>query len=302
MNENMNNKMNRRQFMKKSAIGILGAGTLLTAGKIIVSPPDMELTDPYPELPDRRPVIPPYNKAALFFSEHQYALVATLAALIVPTDDDPGATEAGVADYIDTLVAGSEERQVVYTKGLKWLDEFSQERYGSGKDFLSLSLKKQIDLLRLIDEIQSMRFRPVSSFLQRVHRKINKIWDDLFGAGENSKFFNKVRKDVFYGYYSSPVSWKVVGYFGPPQPNGYPNFSNPPSSGNYTGSVQPIRNRTCLICHEDTMTHPKGGLINHTCASCHRPHSPWPYDKVAFHLEDHIGFLFPNPDQKKGGN
>jgi len=294
----MNNNINRRQFIKKSAIGILGAGAILTTGTIMVSTPDMGLADPYPELPDRKPDIPPYNKKVLFFNEHQYALVATLAALIVPTDDDPGDTETGVADYIDTLIARSEKKQTIYTKGLKWLDEFSLARYGSSKDYLNLSLKEQIDLLRLIDETQSMYYRSVSDFWQRVDRKIDQIWSDMFGVGRNSKFFKIIRQDVLNGYYSHPASWKGVGYFGPPQPNGYPDFASPPSPANYTGTIRPIDNISCKICHKDGK-HPRGGFIDHTCTTCHRPHSPWTYDKDSFHLEDHIGLLFPNSDREE---
>jgi gluconate 2-dehydrogenase gamma chain len=290
--------INRRQFIKKSAIGILIAGGAFAAGKIIVSPPDMGLPNPFPELPDQKPVIPPYNKNALFFNEHQYALVATLAAIIIPTDDEPGATEAGVVDYIDTLLAGSEKKQAVYDNGLKWIDKFSQKKYGSGKDFLNLSIGAQIGLLRLIDETYNMRHRSVSSLLQRVDRKIDKIWDDLFGAGENSRFFKIIHKDVLEGFFSNPVSWKAVGFFGPPQPVGYLNFPDPPSSTNYKGSIRLVDNKSCLICHKDGK-HPRGGLIDHTCISCHRPHSPWPYDKDAFHIEDHIEFLFPSPDRKR---
>jgi gluconate 2-dehydrogenase gamma chain len=295
---NMLNNISRRQFIKKSVIGALVAGGAFATGKIIVSPPDMGLPNPYPELPDRKPDMPPYNNNALFFNEHQYALVATLAALIIPTDDDPGASEAGVVDYIDSVVAGSEKKQAIYVKGLKWIDGFSRKTYGTGKDFLNLSLKRQIDLLRLINETHSMRRRKVSSFLQRLNRKIDTVWDDFFGVGKNANFFNVIRRDVCDGYFSNPVSWKVVGYFGPPQPDGYPNFSDPPSSANYTGSLRSVDNKTCLICHQEGK-HPRGGLINQTCTTCHRPHSPWPYDKDAFYLEDHIEFLFPNPDRKR---
>jgi len=294
----ISNKINRRQFIKKSAIASLAVGGTFVAGKIIVSPPDMELPDPYPELPDQKPVIPPYNNKGLYLNKHQYALVATLAAIIIPTDDDPGATEAGVVDYIDRLVAGSEKKQTIYAKGLKWIDEFSRKKYGSGKDFFSLTLKNQIDLLRLIDEALAMRSRKVSSFLQLLNRKVDKIYDDLFGVGKNSTFFKVIRRDTIDGYFSNPVSWKMVGYYGPPQPIGYLDFSDPPSSTNYTGSIRPISNISCRICHKDGK-HPRGGLIKHTCKTCHRPHSPWPYDKNAFHLEDHIGFIFPNPDRKK---
>jgi gluconate 2-dehydrogenase gamma chain len=292
------NSISRRQFIKKSAIGILLAGGAFAAGKIVVSPPDMGLPDPYPELPDRELVIPPYDKKALFFNKHQYALVATLAAIIIPTDGDPGATEAGVVDYIDRLLAGSDEKQSVYQKGLKWIDEVSQKKYGAGEDFLNSSLKRQIDFLRLIQETDAVRERKVSSFIGRLNRKIDRIWDNSFGVGGIPRFFKVIRSDVCDGYFSNPISWKVVGYFGPPQPSGYMDFSDPPSSAKYTGSVRPVDNPSCLICNEDGR-HPRGGLIDHSCTTCHRPHSPWPYDKNAFHLEDHAELLFPNPDRKR---
>ena len=40
----------------------------------------------------------------LYFSEDEYAVVRAACARLIPTDDDPGATEAGVADYIDGLL------------------------------------------------------------------------------------------------------------------------------------------------------------------------------------------------------
>jgi len=294
----MKKNFSRRQFIKKSAIGVLGASAMLATAKIITSPPDMALPDPYPELPDQKPTIPQYNNEALFFNEHQYALVATLAALIVPTDDDAGATEAGVVDYIDRFVARSPDRQKGYTRGLTWLDRLSKEKYGKDKNFLNLETAEQIELLRRIDETAAMRGRPVSSFIERVDRKIDKIWNNLVGIGENSRFFTLVRHDVIAAYYSSPVSWLSVGYYGPPQPVGYLDFSEPPSSANYRGSVRQVLNESCQICHTE-VKHPTGGLINHTCKTCHRPHSPWPYNRTAFHLEDHLEFVFPTPDRNK---
>jgi hypothetical protein len=295
---NIFKNINRRKFIKKSVIGALVAGGAFAAGKIIVSPPDMGLPNPYPELPDRKPAIPPYNKNARFFNQHQYALVATLAAIIIPTDDNPGATEAGVVDYIDGIVAGSTAKQSVYQKGLKWIDAFSQEKYGSGEVFLNLNMKRQIDLLRLIHQAAAMHSEKLFGFFKRLDRKIDKVWDNLFGIGKNSRFFNVIRWDVCKGYFSNPVSWKVLGYFGPPQPIGYPDFSDPPSSANYRDSVRLVDNTSCLTCHKDGK-HPRGGLINQTCTTCHRPHSPWPYNKNAFHLEDHIEVLFPSPDRKR---
>ena len=289
--------VDRREFIKKIGIGALATGGLLTVGGVIVSPPDMKLPDPYSEIPDWKPAIPAYNDQALFFSEHQYALVATIAAIIIPSDDDPGATEAGVVDYIDRSVADSEKRQGVYTKGLKWMDDLSQEEYGT--DFLTLDLKEQINLLRQIDESATMRTRPVSGLMGRVDRKIDKIWDDQFGIGKKSVFFKTIRRDVIFAFYSSPISWQAIGYFGPPQPVGYLDFSQPPSSANYTGSVRQIRNESCLICHNEGKKHPRGKLIDYTCSTCHRPHSPWPRKKNAFYLEDQVEVIFSSPDRKK---
>lgn len=295
----VSNKINRRLFIKKAAFGIFGAGAVLFTSKIIVSPPDMGLPDPYPQMPEKKSVIPPFHKKKLFLDEHQCALIATLAAIIIPTGDEFGNLEIGVVDYIDKLMAEQKNKRTIYTQGLKWIDQFSQDKYGSGKVFLNLGLKQQIDLLRLIDESHVMRHRSVSNILHRIHRKINVIWDDMFGAGKHSKFFSVIRRDVLAGYFSNPLSWKDIGYYGPPQPNGYPNFSNPPDSVNYSDPVRFVDNISCRVCHNEGK-HPRGGLIDQTCTTCHRPHSPWQYDQEAFYLEDHVSVVFSNPDRKKG--
>ena len=220
------------------------------------------------------------NEKALFLNEHQYALVATVAAIIVPADEHPGANEAVIVDDLDRLIADSKEKQAIYKKGLKWLDKISREQYGNG--FLKLELDKQISLLRRIDEAATMRNRPVTGFLERVDRKADEIWDDLFGIGANSDFFRIIHKDVLVAYFSHPISWNVVGYYGPPQPVGYPDFSEPPSPKKYTGSIRKVSNQSCLVCHDDGLKHERddlhdrGHLIDNTCNTCHPPHSPWP--------------------------
>src|SRR3989440_3685147 len=41
---------------------------------------------------------------AAFFTDDEYAVVEAVCAQLIPTDDDPGATEARVVDYIDRLL------------------------------------------------------------------------------------------------------------------------------------------------------------------------------------------------------
>src|SRR5262249_45504381 len=42
-----------------------------------------------------------------FFSSEEYATIERLAELIIPNDGQPGAREAGVAEFIDFMVASS---------------------------------------------------------------------------------------------------------------------------------------------------------------------------------------------------
>jgi Gluconate 2-dehydrogenase subunit 3 len=41
---------------------------------------------------------------AAFFTDDEYRVVESICAVFIPTDEDPGAAEAGVADYIDTFL------------------------------------------------------------------------------------------------------------------------------------------------------------------------------------------------------
>ncbi len=50
-------------------------------------------------------------------------------------------------------------------------------------------------------------------------------------APENSVqklFFDRVKSDTFTFYYSNPASWPAIGFSGPPQPVGFPDFAAPP--------------------------------------------------------------------------
>jgi hypothetical protein len=285
-----NADLNRRQFIVKSAIGVCGLSAAYGTCKVAFSS-NHPFNESFHDDRANKPDIPPYNPMALVFKQHQYAQVATLAALIIPTDDEPGATEAGVVDYIDQLAAGSEEKQRLYTNGLEWLDDYCREQYG--QDFLDIGLIEQMEILSLAYD-----GRRATSFIQRVGRKLVDIWDGLTGTRINRTFFREIHKDVLEGFYSNPISWQQVGYFGPPNPVGYPDFSDKPSSTHYSTSVRMVDNVSCNTCHE-IGEHPRGGLIDHSCIACHRPHAPWPYDEASFYLEDHVGVVFSNPDRKK---
>jgi gluconate 2-dehydrogenase gamma chain len=266
----MSKKINRRKFMKITTVCVVTAGAAVASGRIMAIPPDMGLPDPYPVIPSKKPDIPERSSDVLFFNDNKYAMVATIASILIPTDEDPGATEAGVVDYIDRLVGKSRQLESLYEKGLTFIDKASKTKFN--KEFLNLDIKEQISLLQLIEETGLMRRRPVNNFFERLDRKVDTLWDDYFGVGDGLFFFNAIRQHVFYGYYSNPVSWKVVGYFGPPQPVGYLDYADPPSGNNYTGLVRSIDNKTCQTCHFD-QTMKTNHTKNTSCNSCHKPHT-----------------------------
>jgi hypothetical protein len=50
------------------------------------------------------------GRVGRFFTRHEYATIEAATARFFPTDDTPGAREAGVVDYIDALLAALETR------------------------------------------------------------------------------------------------------------------------------------------------------------------------------------------------
>ena len=81
----------------------------------------------------------------LFFTAPEYAMIERLTDIIIPTDDTPGAREAGVSEFIDLMVSRDPNLQQDFRTGLSWLNSRSQNN--SGKAFLSLNPDQQVTLL-----------------------------------------------------------------------------------------------------------------------------------------------------------
>ena len=106
--------------------------------------------------------VQPYKP--LFFSSDHFRLVERLAEMIIPADDTPGAKEAGVAEFIDFMVANrvpvsarnkirstqdairaGEEAQVRFLAGLNWINAQSTSEFG--QQFLDCSADQQKSFL-----------------------------------------------------------------------------------------------------------------------------------------------------------
>ena len=65
-----------------------------------------------------------------FFTAHEYATVRLLVDIIIPADERSGsATDAGVPEFMDYLVADQPSRQTAMRGGLGWIDHECEERF-----------------------------------------------------------------------------------------------------------------------------------------------------------------------------
>jgi gluconate 2-dehydrogenase gamma chain len=130
----------------------------------------------------------------------------TLAAIsdqIIPPDQDPGASWAGVVSYIDRQLCGPfQNLQQTYRRGIAGIDQSSLLIYG--KQFADLDAQQQIDVLHRLEGGQAP----------------GAIWTQA----SSSEFFAVLVDHTMQGYYGDPrhggnrdgVSWKMLGLPYPP--------------------------------------------------------------------------------------
>ena len=74
--------------------------------------------------------------APKFFTPAEYASLGRLTDVIIPPTATPGASAAGVPEYIDRVVTLNAEHQPLARAGLAWLGEQASTRFS--RDFLAL--------------------------------------------------------------------------------------------------------------------------------------------------------------------
>ena len=126
-------------------------------------------------------------------SAHEFATLERLTDLIVPADDKPGALQAEVARWIDTLLNVNADLKAKYVAGLAWLDTAAVA--GGAADFVSATAAAQTAIL---DGIAYRRHRSTAN-----------------GAGVD--FFVLARRMTCDGFYTSPVGMRDVYMGNTPQ-------------------------------------------------------------------------------------
>jgi len=121
-----------------------------------------------------------------FFSAAEYSTLERLVEMIIPTDDTPGAKEAGVAEFIDFMVWSDPGLQYRFRYGLIWLDSRADALHG--KPFRDLAADQQTDLLECL--AYKAKFRP--------------------GEEDGQEFFRLTREYTMMGYYTTKIGLEQI--------------------------------------------------------------------------------------------
>jgi gluconate 2-dehydrogenase gamma chain len=121
-----------------------------------------------------------------FFTAAEYPMVERLTEIIIPNDGTPGAREAGVAEFIDFMVANDPEVQYSFRTGLTWLN--AQAERTDGKRFVELTTEQQTSLLEPLGF--KAKARP--------------------GEEDGVRFFRMMREYTVTGFYTSEIGYKEL--------------------------------------------------------------------------------------------
>ncbi len=188
----------RRTVLKLAAVGTLGAAIGVGASAGITR---WGRTAPRPHR---------------FFSEGEANALIAICEQIIPRDDTPGATDAGVIYYIDRQISGPLARhQQSYRLGLASFRKTCLQVYKT--PFEELAFERQTDALRLIEA--------------------GKAPKELWGGPSQQAFFRLVLDHTRQGFYGSPrhggnrdyASYRMMGLAYPNLlADSRPSLSEPP--------------------------------------------------------------------------
>jgi gluconate 2-dehydrogenase gamma chain len=161
----MATKYNRRRFVKTVAVGVGGAFLL----------------------PARGAELAPWR----FFTNAEARLVDAITEQIIPTDQDPGARDAGVINFIDKQLASRLRRhQQAYREGLVGVEETSRAMFKEG--FVALAPEQQIKVLKALES--------------------GKAKGETWRKQSSSAFFRLIRDHTMAGFYGGPQHGGNRGY------------------------------------------------------------------------------------------
>jgi len=175
------------------------------------------------------PATIPYAPA--FFTPAEYARLGRLTDVIIPPTATPGATAAGVPEYIDRVVTLNVEHQPLARAGLAWLGEHASARFS--RDFLALDDSQHAAILQPLSDAIDRQQRDTLKARFRTEAKGGALYylavtdrDPLSRPGVGNvpprsdadlpvRFFRMIKNLTADGYYTSRAGLlEELGYSG----------------------------------------------------------------------------------------
>ena len=184
-----------------------------------------------------------------FFDAHQRATIEAAMARIIPTDDQPGAREAGAIDFLERYLSGInyvyakpdgtgfealqgkraeawQQRIAIvrrkYVEGIGELDRRSREHFGNA--FVELTEEQQDHILAAVEhpaqwteynlelaQVTSGYGAPVEPAMQQTSAETDVPFFTLLGLHTRQGFY----ADPIYGGNKDRVGWQLIGFEGP---------------------------------------------------------------------------------------
>lgn len=151
---------------------------------------------------------PALSYKPVFFTEDQARSIAELAEIIIPKTTTPGAKDAGVPGFIDSMLKEvySKEDQDKFLKGLAEFDEDAQTTYGDA--FLDCKPEEQVTLFKKHHDAAIASAGSGGS---------TGWWNT--GGGADKPFVLKVKELTLLGFFTSePGATQVLQYNQVPGP------------------------------------------------------------------------------------
>ena len=138
----------------------------------------------------------PATSALKTLTAHQDALVTTIAEIIIPQTETPGAKAARVNQFIDVILTDwyDDQERSIFLNGLADVDARSRDL--CGKDFVECPPRQQAQVLTVLDEeLTKVREAVVPGTMRRRRRL----------KPEEKNFFYMMKQLTIVGYYTSEV-------------------------------------------------------------------------------------------------
>jgi len=192
------NELNRRNFL-------LRAGAGLSAAWVSANWPALLSAATHAHEAAKAATPPKFE----FFTPEEAAEIEAITARIIPTDDTPGAREAGVVYFIDRgLATFGADDQKMYREGLPELQSRVSEVFPSVAKFAAATPEQQDEILNSFEEHAETSQKAIKPAQRTIRPR----------PGAQS-FFETLRQHTIAGFLIDPdyggnqdgVGWKVIG-------------------------------------------------------------------------------------------